>query len=120
MARGKIIQRFSKTQRAGIIFPVARVHRLLKKGRYAKRVSATAAIYLSSVLEYLCAEVLDLSHNASSDNKKTRITPRFLQLAIRFDTELDELLSNVTIAEGGVVPHIDNSLLPINNHINEI
>lgn len=120
MNKTKKAQRQSKAQRSGIAFPVARVQRLLKKGRYAKRVTTTGAIYLSSVLEYLCAEVLDLSHNAATENKKTRITPRFLQLAIRFDSELDKLLSHVTIAEGGVVPHIDHILLPTNHHIDEI
>jgi len=46
------------------------------------------------------------------NNKKTRIIPRHVQLAIRNDEELNKLLSNVTIAQGGVLPNIHSNLLP--------
>jgi hypothetical protein len=47
-----------------------------------------------------------------ADNKKTRIIPRHVQLAIRNDEELSRLLSDVTIASGGVLPNIHSVLLP--------
>jgi len=43
-----------------------------------------------------------LAGNAARDNKKTRIIPRHIQLAIRNDEELNKLLSGVTIAQAGV------------------
>lgn len=104
--------RASKSQKAGLAFPVARVARYLKKGKYADRLGAGAPIYLASVLEYLCAEVLELAGNAARDNKKARIIPRHIQLAIRNDDELSILLKDVTVAGGGVQPQIHSVLLP--------
>ncbi|XP_078691399.1 histone H2A-like isoform X1 [Branchiostoma floridae x Branchiostoma belcheri] len=102
----------SRSARAGLQFPVGRVHRFLRKGRYAERIGAGAPVYLAAVLEYLTAEVLELAGNAARDNKKTRIIPRHLQLAVRNDEELNSLLSGVTIAQGGVLPNIHSHLLP--------
>jgi len=115
--RGKGGKSSSKTQksrstRAGLMFPVGRIHRLLRKGNYAERVGAGAPVYLSAVMEYLAAEILELAGNAARDNKKSRIIPRHLQLAIRNDEELNKLLSGVTIAQGGVLPNINAILLP--------
>jgi len=72
-----------------------------------------APVYLAAVLEYLAAEILELAGNAARDNKKTRIIPRHLQLAIRNDEELNKLLGHVTIAQGGVLPNIHQSTLRI-------
>uniref|UniRef100_A0ABK0LE38 Histone H2A n=1 Tax=Rattus norvegicus TaxID=10116 RepID=A0ABK0LE38_RAT len=99
-------------QDLGRQFPVGRVHRLLRKGNYSERVGAGAPVYLAAVLEYLTAEILELAGNAARDNKKTRIIPRHLQLAIRNDEELNKLLGRVTIAQGGVLPNIQAVLLP--------
>jgi histone H2A len=102
----------SRSMRAGLQFPVGRIHRLLRKGNYAQRVGAGAPVYLAAVLEYLAAEILELAGNAARDNKKTRVIPRHLQLAIRNDEELNRLLGSVTIAQGGVLPNIHSVLLP--------
>merc|ERR1712017_68765 len=88
----------TKAARAGLQFPVGRIARFMKQGRHAERVGAGAPVYLAAVLEYLAAEVLELAGNAAKDNKKTRIIPRHIQLAVRNDEELNKLLKNTTIA----------------------
>ncbi|CAM9184815.1 unnamed protein product [Heterosigma akashiwo] len=108
--RGKKSQ--TKSSKAGLQFPVGRIGRYLKQGRYSARVGAGAPVYLAAVLEYLCAEILELAGNAARDNKKTRIVPRHLQLAVGNDEELNKLLGGVTIAQGGVLPNIHTVLLP--------
>ncbi|KAL5805776.1 hypothetical protein ACOSQ4_028509 [Xanthoceras sorbifolium] len=56
--------------------------------------------------------VLELAGNVVRDNKKNRIVPRHVQLAVRNDEELSKLLGTVTIANGGVLPNIHQNLLP--------
>ncbi|KAM8780280.1 LOW QUALITY PROTEIN: histone H2A type 1-A [Rhynchonycteris naso] len=90
--RGKVR---SRSFRAQLQFPVGRIHRLLRKGNYAERVGGAPV--------YPAAEILELAGNMAHDNKKTRIIPRYLQLAIRNDEELNKLLGGVTIAQGGVL-----------------
>merc|ERR1712107_6989 len=96
---GKVKQKaVSRSARAGLQFPVGRIHRHLKSRAFSSgRVGVTA-------------EVLELAGNASKDLKVKRITPRHLQLAIRGDEELDTLIK-ATIAGGGVIPHIHKSLI---------
>ncbi|MCO5608509.1 hypothetical protein L7F22_062720 [Adiantum nelumboides] len=132
----------SRSSKAGLQFPVGRIARFLKAGKYAQRIGAGAPVYLAAVLEYLaaealnhdlrafslpqisfynslmtsivstCAQVLELAGNAARDNKKTRVVPRHIQLAVQNDEELSKLLGSVTIASGGVLPNIHSVLLP--------
>uniref|UniRef100_A0A8C6JS90 Histone H2A n=1 Tax=Melopsittacus undulatus TaxID=13146 RepID=A0A8C6JS90_MELUD len=99
-------QKESKSDKADLHFPVGRIHRYLKRGNYADRIGTGAAVYLAAVLEYLSAEILELAGKAAQENKKTRILPRHIQLAVRNDNELNKLLCCVTIAQGGVIPTI--------------
>lgn len=61
---------------------------------------------------FFVVQVLELAGNAARDNKKSRIIPRHVLLAVRNDEELGKLLAGVTIASGGVLPNINPVLLP--------
>ncbi|XP_067882496.1 histone H2A-like [Heterodontus francisci] len=102
----------SRSSRAGLQFLVGHDHRLLRKCNYAERVGAGAPLYVAAVLEYLTTEILELAGNVARDNKKTRIIPRHLQLAVRNNEEFIKLLGDVMIAQGGVLPNIQAVLLP--------
>jgi histone H2A len=102
----------SRTVRAGLVFPVGRVHRHLRKGQYASHIGSLAPVSCAAALEYLVAELIEMAGNFCIANKKKRIIPRHLMLAIRQDAEFNQLLSDVIISEGGVQPHIEAVLLP--------
>ncbi|NXR65318.1 H2A2 protein, partial [Rhadina sibilatrix] len=102
----------SKSAKAGLQFPVGRIYRFLQRGKYAARIGSAAAIYLAAVMEYMAAEVLELAGNAARENKKSRILPRHIQLAVSNDDELNKFFACVTIPQGGVMPNIHSQLLP--------
>jgi len=110
--RRQIGTRRNRSVRSGLQFPVGRVHRHLRVGRYAKRVTAGAPVYLAGVLEYLAAELLEMAGNAARDHGKARITPRHLMLAVRNDEELNRLLGAVTVPASGTLPNVHAALLP--------
>uniref|UniRef100_A0A2R5LLL2 Putative core histone macro-h2a.1 n=1 Tax=Ornithodoros turicata TaxID=34597 RepID=A0A2R5LLL2_9ACAR len=112
-ARGgkKRCKSISKSTKAGVLFPVGRMRRYLRKGTHHFRIGAGAPVYMAAVIEYLTAEILELAGNAARDNKKGRVTPRHILLAIANDDELHQLLKGVTIASGGVLPRILPELL---------
>lgn len=136
------MRRKSRSKRAGLKFPVGRIRRYLRNSRYKNRIGETASVCFAGILEYLAAEILDISAKAAKDNMRSRsllsnlfviilwfapiiitfsirfsklfyrITPRYLQLAIRNDPDFKRLLHDVTIRQGGVLPNIRKELLP--------
>jgi histone H2A len=113
----------SRSLRAGLVFPVGRSARHLRRivteqHGDALRLGAGAPIYLAAVLEYLATEVLELACKHSRADGKKRyaqrsmphaacpsaasshcaararsITPRHIQLVFRTDRELSQLLA---------------------------
>ena len=96
----------SRSARAQLIMPVGRVASMLKDGKYARRVGKGAPVFLAAVLEYMLSEMIYYAGETALEHKKKRITPRFLNLAIRNDEELSQLLHSATIAGGGVKPFV--------------
>ncbi|KAG4075076.1 hypothetical protein HA402_008141 [Bradysia odoriphaga] len=104
--------RVSKTKRAQLKFPVGRIHRHLRQGNYANRISTSAAVFTAGVLEYLTAEICEVAGDVANQNKKARITPRHIMKTIKDDAEFSELLKDVNIPYAGVLPYIHPVLLP--------
>ena len=102
----------TKTSKAGLIFSIPRVENIIRDN-FNGRVSETAAIYLTAILEYISSELLELSGNAARDNKKIIIQPKHLMMAIENDIELKYLAKavNFDVLGGGVLPHIHPILL---------
>lgn len=91
------------------------IKRKLKRDRRAKTISPGAPVFFSAILEYLCAEMLELSgakavQAMKGNSKGPRINQRAIYLAVQEDPELRELLDNAVIHEGGVVPNIHDEL----------
>ncbi|XP_023607918.1 core histone macro-H2A.1 isoform X10 [Myotis lucifugus] len=88
----------SRSAKAGVIFPVGRMLRYIKKGHPKYRIGVGAPVYMAAVLEYLTAEILELAGNAARDNKKGRVTPRHILLAVANDEELNQKQGEVSKA----------------------
>ena len=113
MPKNSKVARKSTRKTAGLEFHPGRDGvRALRKGTSGKlRISKQAGIAQAAVLEYMCAEILELSGNATKDNKKRQIKVRHIQLAIRNDEELSKVFKNVDIKAGGVIPNLHPALL---------
>merc|ERR1712150_44800 len=76
----------------------------MKKTIPHSKITYESAVFMAAVIEYMSAEVLELSGNAAIDFKKKRIIPRHIMLAIHNDEELSQLLpaSTSTIHSAGV------------------
>jgi len=72
------------------------------------RVGRETAIYAAAAMEYLTAEVLEASSEKAAKDKKVRITPRHIKLAVDDDEELGKLFGD--IAGGGASPNIQSAL----------
>eukprot|EP00092_Neocalanus_flemingeri_P036531 GFUD01039774.1.p1 GENE.GFUD01039774.1~~GFUD01039774.1.p1 ORF type:complete len:416 (+),score=124.85 GFUD01039774.1:115-1362(+) len=94
----------SRSRRAGLLFPVGRIHRNCRKGPWINsRIGSGAPVYLAAVMEYLAAEVLEQAGLVARLAGMERIVPRHIQLAVGRDRELDILCKGVIMQGGGVM-----------------
>jgi histone H2A len=107
----------TRSKRAGLTFPVGRTDRLLRSKKVAKRVGATGSVYITAVLEYMAAELIDLAGTRTEPSKHTyttvsvkgdevhhkkRINDRDLTMAIHNDEEIHQLFAGVDIIGVGI------------------
>lgn len=124
--------RTSMSKRARLILPCSRILRHMKKRDTSKRVQrgklwnifprliesscnfqkiSAAAVHLAASLEYLVFEVLELAGNEANFARKRRINSRHILLSIRHDIELNEMMKDVIIPDGGVVEKVIKLLI---------
>lgn len=102
-----------------VLFPIRRIRRNLKESCRGNKIQIEAAIHLATVLDYLTDELLQISREQAKLDKKHRITPRHIRLAINEDSDFSEVFKNVTIADSGVTPMFEKIQKPENNVIIE-
>ena len=105
--------RLSRAQRAGLQFAPVKM-RVFFPGR----VNKVAEVVFAAGMEYVCAEILELSGNAARDSKKLRITPRHIFLAIAYDSELCDMFfvnNFLVLPNASVVPCICPQRIRRNN-----
>ena len=101
-----------KQKKAGISFPVGRLHRMLKQGRYSERFGIGGAVFMAATLQYLTSEILELAGEVTEEKKKKTISPSHMMSAIRGDEELVKLLATIQISSGGTRSNIHPFLRP--------
>ena len=101
----------SASTRANTVFPVGRLNRLMRAGRYSQRLGGSSGAFMAGVLEYLTLEICELSGLIAEKHKKKTIMPKHINLAVRNDDDLNKLMCEVVISQGGRLPFIAPELL---------
>jgi len=94
-----------KVSRAGLVFPITYVRHSLSL-LTSLIITKTSGVAVAAVLEYIAAEVLELTGNAMKDLNQDTLAPRYIWLAIYGDEELDGLFKDIVQIGGGIVPHV--------------
>lgn len=102
----------SNSKKAGVIFPVGRLNRMLKQGRYSQRIGGSAGVFMSGVLEYITAEICELAGNVCEEQGRKTIAPKHINLGILHDEELHKLVASAVISQGGQQVKVHDFLLP--------
>lgn len=103
-AGGKTKKPQSKSKRADLVFPVSRILKKIKHQLPHFRILEKSAVELTAIIEYLVAELLEISGDVALETNRKRINPRHIFLAIKKDPDFEKLLENTTLNESGVLP----------------
>lgn len=99
---GKRAKPIRRSVKASLLFPVSRVENIMRIHMKNTLLGHLAPIYLTAVLEYIVAEILELAGSIATDKKVKRINNSHLIQAIHNDYELNLLLKDVTLSSGVV------------------
>jgi len=99
----------TKSARAGLILPVARIHTMLKNHKVGSSVSPLAAVLVAKIVEDEIVKVLENANkDRKEDDKFKRVSPHNIKEAIT--SEMTHLQGDMK--RGGVHEHIEESLVP--------
>lgn len=105
------ITKTSKAAKAELIFQPSRIRKIVEHF-WDKRISDDAIVGLTSVIEYICAELLELSGNNARDLNKKTITVKHLYQVINYnDEELIYLTKKINFVFPGMKHFIENPYL---------
>lgn len=100
----------SRSARAGLQFPVGKFN---KRFRSPKSIETKACpVVRAALAEYIAAELLELAGNAARDNRKQRITRRWVSLAVLTDVEFKQVFGTTSIIGGSKPLDMMPQLLP--------
>ena len=90
------------SKRAGLILPVKRIHNRIKSMMPGQRIRIESSIKLTAALEYLIAELIDISGLQTFEVNKLVILPRHIFLATQRDAEFNTVCKHITFPDAGV------------------
>lgn len=98
--------------RAGLHLEASRIKKSMRAGNYSRKYGGNTDLYLAGIVEYIVSEILSGAGMIAKESKRNRLTPRAIQLCIQNDEDLAAFFKGRTIRQGGVVPYINERLLP--------
>ena len=103
----------TRSSKAGLILSISRFENIIRMIVPGVRINSTVPVYLAGILEFLITEILYLSGATAKDNRRKRIIPRHIFIAINYDPELTILFKKTVFGGSGVIPVIHRSLMPV-------
>ena len=100
--------------RAGLNMPPTRYNKKLKEKGVASAIGAPASIYMTAVLEYVAAELMEQAYDSAIHSKpvsRKRVTPKDISKVLRSDDELARLFNGCGVLVGDKVRDITTSIL---------
>ena len=84
----------SKSTRAGLTLPVARISRKIRKKTSAKKITKYSAVYLTAIIEYIASEILNEAMYSAQNSGRSRVLPLNIKDVILNDQDFKEQFSN--------------------------
>lgn len=85
-------------EKTGLILSVSKTANSIRSNLTKENLSMNASIYATAVLEYILAEILELSGNKCRSDKKKTIRSNHIKTAVESDFELEVLMSALNIS----------------------